>query len=224
MTTVSEPGKLRAVILAAGSKSITEDGTPVLLQDLGGKKIIDYVTANAAQVVAPADTYVVVGYRRDAIQAHLGPGYRYVVQEVTRGTGDAVRQLQPVLQDFDGDLGVEIQGASPCLRGPAAADHGRADGGGIVVVDAHEVGVDVVEAGLGREPEPVQGFPARVEEGRTVDLVDEGLVEGEDRQEIEEGIAVVPPRVHHVARGAEEEAVEGPGKAVEDLEDGRGIG
>ena len=89
----STPHPLKAVILAAGAKSITEDGLPVLLQDLGGRKIIDYVTANVAQVVAPADTYVVVGYRGEAIQAHLGPGYGYVVQEDARGTGDAVRQL-----------------------------------------------------------------------------------------------------------------------------------
>ena len=79
------PHPLKAVILAAGAKSITDDGLPVLLQDLGGRKIIDYVTANVAQVVAPADTYVVVGYRGEAIQAHLGPGYRYVVQEEATG-------------------------------------------------------------------------------------------------------------------------------------------
>ena len=112
------PHPLKAVILAAGAKSITEDGLPVLLQDLGGRKIIDYVTANAAQVVAPADTYVVVGYRREAIQAHLGPGYRYVVQEEARGTGDAVRQLQPLLRDFDGDLLI-LYGDTP-LFSPAS--------------------------------------------------------------------------------------------------------
>lgn len=112
------PHPLRAVILAAGTKSIHEDGRPVLLQDLAGKKIIDYVTANAAQVVAPADTYVVVGYRRDAIEAHLGPGYRYVVQELARGTGDAVRQLQPLLHDFDGDLLI-LYGDTP-LFSPAS--------------------------------------------------------------------------------------------------------
>lgn len=107
MKTESRPetdNALKAVILAAGSKSITEDGVPVLLQDLGGKKIIGYVTANAAQVVAPADTYVVVGYRREEMEACLGPGYNYVVQEAALGTGDAVRRLEPVLRDFDGDL------------------------------------------------------------------------------------------------------------------------
>jgi len=109
------PRPLKAVLLAAGAKSITEDGLPVLLQDLGGQKIIDYVTANAAQVVAPQDTYVVVGYRREAIQGRLGPGYRYVVQGEARGTGDAVRQLQPLLEDFDGDLLI-LYGDTPLFR------------------------------------------------------------------------------------------------------------
>ena len=35
------PHPLKAVILAAGAKSITEDGLPVLPQDLGGRKIAD---------------------------------------------------------------------------------------------------------------------------------------------------------------------------------------
>ena len=75
---------IKAVILAAGAKSITEDGLPVVLQELAGKKIIDYAVANAAQVVGPADTYVVVGYGRDAIEAHLGPDYHYATQGLPR--------------------------------------------------------------------------------------------------------------------------------------------
>lgn len=114
----SAPRSMKAVILAAGSKSISEDGAPVLLENLGGKKIIDYVTANASQVVAPEDTYVVVGYRRDAVEACLGPGRHIVAQEAARGTGDAVRQLQPLLQDFDGDLLI-LYGDTP-LFSPAS--------------------------------------------------------------------------------------------------------
>jgi alpha-D-glucose phosphate-specific phosphoglucomutase len=109
---------LKAVILAAGARSFTEDQVPVLLQNLGGKKIIDYVTANAAQVVAPADTYVVVGYGRAELAAHLGPGFHYVSQQDARGTGDAVRQLQPLLKDFDGDLLI-LYGDTP-LFSPAS--------------------------------------------------------------------------------------------------------
>lgn len=95
---------LKAVVLAAGSRSITEDGLPVLLQDLGGRKIIDYVMANAALVAPPAETYVVVGYRQEAVRKHLGSAYQYVVQEESLGTGQAVHMLRPMLHDFDGDL------------------------------------------------------------------------------------------------------------------------
>jgi len=106
---------LKAVILAAGAKSITDDGMPVLLHDLGDKKIIDYVLENAAQVVAAHDTYVVVGYRQADLRTHLGPGYQYVMQETACGTGDAVRQLQPLLRDYDGDLLI-LYGDTPLFR------------------------------------------------------------------------------------------------------------
>ena len=43
---MNKQNSLKAVILAAGGKSITEDGLPVLLQDLAGKKIIDYVVVH----------------------------------------------------------------------------------------------------------------------------------------------------------------------------------
>ena len=95
---------IKAVILAAGNKSITDDGLPVLLHDLGGKKIIDYVMANVAQVVGPQDTYVIVGYHQDAIRDHLGSGYTFVTQESPSGTGAAVLTVYPFLQDYEGDL------------------------------------------------------------------------------------------------------------------------
>ncbi|NLG96929.1 MAG: NTP transferase domain-containing protein [Chloroflexi bacterium] len=95
---------LKAVVLAAGCRSITEDGLPVLLQELGGKKIINYIMENVAQVAAPEDTYVVVSYCADAIRNHLGPGYHYVTQESPRGTGDAVLAVREHLGDFNGDL------------------------------------------------------------------------------------------------------------------------
>ncbi|MBE0700005.1 MAG: NTP transferase domain-containing protein, partial [Anaerolineaceae bacterium] len=95
---------LKAVVLAAGSRSITEDGLPVLLQDLGGKKIIDYVMANAGLVASPADTFVVVGYHQEAVREWLGPEYNYVTQETPLGTGNAVLMLRGLLQDFAGDL------------------------------------------------------------------------------------------------------------------------
>lgn len=112
------PRPVKAVILAAGANSITDDGLPVVLQQLGGKQIIDYVVANAAQIVAPADTYIVIGCPGDAHMAHLGPDFQYATQDSPRGTGDALRQLQPLLRDFDGDLLI-LYGDTP-LFSPAS--------------------------------------------------------------------------------------------------------
>ena len=69
MVNKNEAGKsgLKAVILAAGAKSITEDGSPLLLQPLGTRKVIDYVMENVGQLVPPEDTIVVVGYQREAL-------------------------------------------------------------------------------------------------------------------------------------------------------------
>jgi len=114
-TLTSNPRALKSVILAAGSKSITEDGLPVLLQELAGKKVIDYVMENVGQVAAgPCDTYVVVGYRGEDIQEHLGPCYIYVTQNEPRGTGHAVLQAQAAAVGCDAVL--VLYGDMPLLR------------------------------------------------------------------------------------------------------------
>lgn len=95
---------LKAVVLAAGSRSITPDRVPILFQELGGRKVIDFVIANAGQVVPPEDTIVVVGAEQETLRAHLGPRYTCVTQAEPRGTGHAVLALRPLLEDFDGDL------------------------------------------------------------------------------------------------------------------------
>ncbi len=106
---------LKAVILAAGNQSITADNQPVILQDLAGKKILDYVMENVCQLVSPADIYVIVGYHQEAVRAHLGLEYNYVVQESPLGTGDAVMVLQPWIKDYEGDLLI-LYGDTPLFK------------------------------------------------------------------------------------------------------------
>jgi len=106
---------LKAVILAAGKEAITADAEPMVLQTLGDHKIIDYVVQNALQVVSPDDLYIVVGYQREKVQAHLGPDYHYVAQEEQLGTGHAVLQLAPLFQGFHGDLLI-LYGDTPLFR------------------------------------------------------------------------------------------------------------
>ena len=184
----SVPHPLKAVILAAGTKSITEDGLPVLLQDLGGRKIIDYVMANAAHgvPVAPAATYIVVGYRGDAIRAHLGPEYNYVVQDAARGTGDAVRQLEPLLRDFDGDLLI-LYGDTP-LFSPASIrgliNRHRLRGANLTLLTA-----------VADRPYPY-GRVIRDGEGRIMDIIEEAQASARVKEirELNVGAYVVSAR------------------------------
>lgn len=117
---MSEYGKqpeeeLKVVILAAGKETDTTDVKSILLQNLGNRKVIDYVIQNALQLVPPDDLYIVVGCEEDEMRVHLGPDYQYICQEEQRGTGHAVLQLKPLLQDFDGDLFI-LYGDTPLFR------------------------------------------------------------------------------------------------------------
>ncbi len=101
--------ELKAVILAAGQESISEDAAPIVLQTLGDRRIVDYVLQSALQLVAPEDLYVIVSSVSDGVTRHLrekpvGEALHYVVQEAQAGTGHAVLQLYSLLEDFSGDL------------------------------------------------------------------------------------------------------------------------
>ena len=112
MKTASE---LKAVILAAGGEAGQPDGRPLVLATLGERVILDYVVDNARQVVQPDDLFIVVSPGEGEIQAHLGSGYRYVVQEERRGTGHAVLQLRSHLRGYKGDLLI-LYGDTPLFR------------------------------------------------------------------------------------------------------------
>ncbi len=109
------PQPLKAVILAAGKESDTSDVKSILLQNLGDRKVIDYVIQNALQLVEPEDLYIVVGRESAEMRAHLGDSYQYICQERQLGTGHAVLQLKPLLQDYHGDLFI-IYGDTPLFR------------------------------------------------------------------------------------------------------------
>ena len=106
--------ELKAVILAGGEKVATGD-QPMVLQRLGDRTILEYVLANARQVVADDALYVVVGESQDEVRAQLGDQCRYVVQPEPLGPGHAVRQLSPILKDYPGNLLI-LYGDTPLFR------------------------------------------------------------------------------------------------------------
>jgi phosphomannomutase len=115
-TTETNPKQeLKVVILAAGKESGDTDVSPILLQNLGDRKVVDHVLQNALQLVNPYDLYIVVGQQQEEIPAHFGSGYQYIRQDKPLGTGHAVMQLGPLLEDYQGDLLI-LYGDTPLFR------------------------------------------------------------------------------------------------------------
>ena len=81
--------RLTAVILAAGQGTRMRSKTPKMLHDLCGWPVVRWPVEAAK--AAGADAVVVVGGPDRALEVRLADGDELAVQEVARGTGDAVK-------------------------------------------------------------------------------------------------------------------------------------
>jgi bifunctional UDP-N-acetylglucosamine pyrophosphorylase/glucosamine-1-phosphate N-acetyltransferase len=87
---------------------------PKVVHRICGRAMIGYVvdTLARAGIAAPI---VVVGHEGDAVRAVLGARPRYAVQAEQLGTGHAVLQALPMLEDFSGTVLI-VYGDVPLLR------------------------------------------------------------------------------------------------------------
>lgn len=178
--------ELKVVVLAAGAKVIGVQAESMVLQPLGDRRILDYVLRNARQLVPAEDIYVVVGYHREEVQAHLGSDYQYVVQTEPLGTGHAVLQTYPYLQDFTGDLLI-LYGDTPLFR--QASVRG--------LLNRHrlrQAHLTMLTAVVGRDLP--YGRIIRDASGRIIDIVEaqDALPEVRDIRELNVGAYVVQAR------------------------------
>ncbi|NOY06678.1 MAG: NTP transferase domain-containing protein [Chlorobi bacterium] len=156
-----------AVIMAAGKGTrMKNPGLPKVLHPVGGVPMIDHVIACARGFHAER-IITILGYQREKILAHFrkdGIDCEHVVQEPQLGTGHAVMQARPLLQDFPCDL-VVLSGDVPLLR-PATvramiAEH-RERNAGVTVLTA----VMPDPAGYGRVVRNELGHITRIVEHR----------------------------------------------------------
>jgi bifunctional UDP-N-acetylglucosamine pyrophosphorylase/glucosamine-1-phosphate N-acetyltransferase len=89
---------------------------PKVLHTLGGRSLIERVL-DSCQSIAPSRRLVIVGYQGEQVRQALKEksGLEFVDQAQQLGTGHAVQQLLPHLQEFTGDLLV-LNGDVPLLR------------------------------------------------------------------------------------------------------------
>jgi bifunctional UDP-N-acetylglucosamine pyrophosphorylase / glucosamine-1-phosphate N-acetyltransferase len=103
-------------ILAAGRGTRMKSRLPKVLHTLGGRSLLERVL-DCAVSLNPSRKLVIVGYAGDTVRQSLAqvPELEFVEQREQLGTGHAVQQLLPHLQEFADDLLV-LNGDVPLLR------------------------------------------------------------------------------------------------------------
>ena len=107
---------LAIAVLAAGKGTRMKSALPKVLQPLAGSTLVERVLSSAC-TLHPERRLLIVGHQAERVEeqlAHL-PGLEFVLQSPQNGTGHAVQQLLPALEDFDGELLV-LNGDVPLLR------------------------------------------------------------------------------------------------------------
>lgn len=110
---------LAIIILAAGKGTrMNNPNQPKVMADLCGKPVIDHVLRYALDL-EPTTVVLVVGHLhelvREYVDIHFSEHVEYAVQSEQLGTGHAVMQAAPLLQDFAGDVLI-LYGDMPLLN------------------------------------------------------------------------------------------------------------
>ncbi|MHC5613981.1 MAG: bifunctional UDP-N-acetylglucosamine diphosphorylase/glucosamine-1-phosphate N-acetyltransferase GlmU [Nostoc sp.] len=103
-------------ILAAGRGTRMKSRLPKILHSLGGRSLLQRVL-ESVEPLSPSRQIVIVGYESEEVKAamHSIPSLEFVEQTVQLGTGHAIQQLLPHLEDYTGDLLV-LNGDLPLIR------------------------------------------------------------------------------------------------------------
>lgn len=107
---------LAVAILAAGKGTRMKSKLPKVLHTLGSKSLVERAI-DSCNLVQPDRQLVIIGYEGQKIENALNhlQGVEFVEQREQLGTGHAIIQLIPYLEDFTGDL-IVLNGDVPLLR------------------------------------------------------------------------------------------------------------
>ncbi|MBQ3387376.1 MAG: NTP transferase domain-containing protein [Eggerthellaceae bacterium] len=127
---------IAAVILAAGEGKRMHSDLPKVVHLCAGKPLVRWVI-DAAREAGAEPVVAVVGHGADLVES-LTPDVAHALQQVRRGTGDAVRCAMPALKDagFSGPVLV-LNGDSPLITAEtlaALADTQRKTGAAMVAL------------------------------------------------------------------------------------------
>jgi bifunctional UDP-N-acetylglucosamine pyrophosphorylase / glucosamine-1-phosphate N-acetyltransferase len=163
------------IILAAGEGKRMKSSRSKLLHEIAGHSMLSYAVAAATQV-QPEHIVVVVGHRRDQVEAHLeeiAPHVLIAVQDQQLGTGHAVEVALGQLAQLNGEV-IVTMGDVPMLSGETLA----------ALLDEHRSRQAVVTVLTAEVPDPTgYGRILRDPNGMV-----SGIVEHRDADEIQRQI------------------------------------
>lgn len=127
---------LAAVILAAGKGTRMKSDLHKVLHPIAGRPMIEHLL-ESVEALGAERVVVVVGDRREQLEAALAGRVEFAVQEPQLGTGHAVLQAKEALAGFDGDI-LLLSGDVPLIRPVTMrsmldALHGGADPAAVVL-------------------------------------------------------------------------------------------
>lgn len=106
--------KTSVIILAAGKGTRMKSEIPKVLHPLCSRPMLSYVLDLVSDLKIK-DKTVVLGYKHQEVSKFLCPDIKVVVQKRLIGTADAVKQAQPVLKGFKGNVLI-LYGDIPLLK------------------------------------------------------------------------------------------------------------
>ncbi len=102
-----------SVILAAGKGTRMKSKMPKVLHRVCGEPMLAHVVRAAAEAGVDQN-FIVIGHEAEMVKEAMGQSVEYVLQLEQLGTGHAVMQAEPLLQDFKGSI-IVLCGDTPLI-------------------------------------------------------------------------------------------------------------
>ncbi len=106
--------KLVVVILAAGEGTRMKSSLAKVLHPVCGEPLI-YYPLRLAQSLNPEKLVVILGYQAEKVKEVLPANACWAIQEKPKGTADAIKSAQPLIEDFSSEILV-MPGDAPLIN------------------------------------------------------------------------------------------------------------